>query len=119
MLLLVLYYIAVQFLVKGLLRPVLPLRCQRLLIIFLLPALGDRQVPSVGAVLRAVFFVEGLRLAVFLLPRLNNIPERSARTSLCFYRLLLQQNVALLRLHFLNTAPHARPDIFLLAQTVL
>jgi hypothetical protein len=73
----------------------------------------------VGAVLRAVFFVEGLRLAVFLLPRLNNIPERSGGGSFCFYRLLLQKNVVLLRLYFLNAAPHTRPEMFLLAQTVL
>ena len=40
LLLLVLYYVSVQFLVEGLLRPVLPLGGLRRLFIFLLPALG-------------------------------------------------------------------------------
>jgi hypothetical protein len=69
---LVLYYVAVQLLVKRLLRLVPPLSPHRTFRL-LLPACRGREVLGLRGVLRAVLFVEGFRLPVFLLVRLDDV----------------------------------------------
>ena len=98
MLLFVLNNIAIQFLVKGLLRPVLPLRKRGDMFCLLLPALGSGQVLTMSAILRAVFLGERFGLAVFLLFRLDDVAKRRRRTALSPHRPLLKKEVVLLQL---------------------
>jgi hypothetical protein len=118
--LLVLYDIAVQFLVKGLLRFILGLKVrQNMPLYLLLPALRGRQVLSLRCVLRAVLFIEGLGLAVVLLVGLDDVSEWSGRLSFTLQGFLLRQQHSLASLYPVNTLTHIGLVAFLLAETVL
>lgn len=66
--------IAIQLLVKGLLRFILRFKVRQNMPLYLfLTTLKGRQVLSLRCVLRAVLFMEGFRLAVLLLVSLNDV----------------------------------------------